>query len=1060
MKKVLLLLLLITSSLYAQIPIGQPSDWSACDNGGDGIETFDLTTVDPQILNGLNPSDYSIGFYNSLSGAQIDMGAIEFPMTYVNTMSPEIIYVRVQEIADPTNFEITTFELLLNALPVFSINDVMFCEGSMAVLDSGLNGGTYIFQWFFNSSAIPGANASSFSVINAGDYKLVVTDIATGCNYEDSAVVTVNPSAVAIISGDSTIDAGETAIIAITGTPNATVTYTVDSGSGSGPQQVVVLDNSGIVTLTLPVFTAYVTICITEVSLGLCTATLPNCFTVVVNSTNSINIPDANFKAKLVSSSTSPFNIIAGNASGSPIVIDVNANGEIEESEALLVYSLSVRNAGIADLTGLEYFTNLKWLEVDFNPLTSLSTTGLVNLEHLASYNCAVGTANLNDSVNLKTLMLNNNQLTTLNISNLVNLEYLTVASNQLTSLDVTGMTNLVNLDCTNNLLTELDVNNLTSLTGLECANNQLTNLVIDNLVNLAGLSFGNTGLNPVDVNNFVNLTGLYFYGGLQTTMEISNLVNLNILTFSNTSLTEINASNNPNVGEFMVAENPDLTYLNIKDGTPDSFISVTSCPNLIAICTNEEDVEQLYASIVMQGNANPNLSVTSYCDFTPGGNYNTIAGSILYDFENDGCDENDAQPFIKMNINDGTEQGSSFADESGSYTFYTQEGNFTVTPQLENPLIFTISPASATVNFPANNNSVSTNNFCITANGVVPNAEIVVAPITPARPGFDAEYKIVYKNTGNQMLSGQVYFYYQDAVLDLVSTSVPTSAQATGLLTWNYADLHPFESRSINVTLNVNGPMETPAVNNGDELIFNVGTNPVNGNEIEFSYFQTVVGSFDPNDIICLEGENEAPSAIGNYLHYIVNFENTGTAPAENVVVKVDIDATKYDVPSLQILNGSHPVEARINNNVAEFIFKNIDLETNGHGNILLKVKSKSSLNAGDTVTKKANIYFDYNFPILTNEANTTFQDLSVEEHLLDNSIKIYPNPSYDVVNVEANSTINSIQVYDVQGRLLMTQLANDIRTRIDISDKANGVYFFKIYSDKGIKVEKIIKK
>jgi len=1060
MKKLVLLLLLATSSFYAQIAIVQPSDLSICDNEDDGVETFDLTAIEAEILNGLNPSEYSIGFYNSLGGAQTEMGAIEFPMNYVNSTSPEIIYVRVQEIADPTNFEIATFELLVNAPPVFSINDVSICEGSMEVLNSGFNDGLYLFQWFFNSSAIPGANSSIFSVTNGGDYKLIVTDIATGCSYEDSAVVTINPSAVAIISGSSAIESGEMAAVTITGTPNATVTYTIDSGSGSENQQVVVLDNSGTITLALPSFAAYATICITQVSSGLCTTTLPNCFTVVVNSTDSINIPDANFKAKLLSSSTSPFDMIARNASGNPIVVDINTNGEIEESEALLVYSLSVRNAGIADLTGLEYFTNLKWLEVDFNPLTSLSTSGLVNLEHLAGYNCAVATANLNDSVNLETLMLSNNQLTTLDLSNLDSLQYLSVGSNQLTSLDVAGMVNLVHLDCTNNLLTQLNVNNLTNLTGLDCANNLLTNLSIDNLVNLAGLSFGNSGLNPVEVNNLVNLTSLYFYGGLQTTMDVSNLVNLNILAFSNTNLTAIDASNNSNVGEFSVSENPDLVYLNIKDGTPDSSISVTSCPNLIAICTNEEDVEQLYASIIMQGDFNPNLSVTSYCDFTPGGNYNTITGSVLFDFDNNGCDDTDAQPFIKMNINGGTQQGSSFADESGNYTFYTQEGIFAVTPQLENPSYFTVSPVNAIVNFPIVDNSISTNNFCITANGVVPNAEIVVAPVIPARPGFDAEYKIVYKNTGNQILSGQVYFYYQDAVLDLVSTSVPTSAEATGLLTWNYADLQPFESRSINVILNVNGPMETPPVNNGDELIFNVGTNPVNGNEIVFSYFQTVVGSFDPNDIICLEGESEAPSAIGNYLHYIVNFENTGTAPAENVVVKVEIDATKYDVPSLQILNGSHPVEARINNNVAEFIFKNIDLETNGHGNILLKVKSKSSLNVGETVTKKANIFFDYNFPILTNEANTTFQDLAVEEHLLDNSITAYPNPSRNLVNIEARSVINSVQVYDIQGRLLMTHLANDAKTSIDISDKSNGVYFFKIHSDKGIKVEKIIKK
>lgn len=877
MKKVLLLLLFISSNLYAQIPIGQPSDLSACDIGSDGIETFNLTTVESEILNSLNPSEYSIGFYNSLNGAETNMGVIEFPENYVNSTSPEVIYVRVEEIADPTNFEVATFELSVNALPVFSIDDVTICQGSTAILNSGLNGGSYLFEWFISTTPI-GASGSSLSVTSSGTYTLVVTNSVTGCSYEDSAVVTVIPNPTASIVNYSLADQW----IQIEGTPNAVVTFMYDSFPST-----VILNEEGVVTVTLPNNTPNSVVCLIEVtgsSIPSCTVILSSCVALVENPTGIVNIPDANFKSKLIQ-----------------LGVDTNSDGEIQYSEAAL----------------------------------------------------KTGTLNVSSS-------------------------------------------------------------NITDLTGLEA---------------------------------FVNITGLYCQGNNLTEVDVSHIQG----------------------DDFEFSGNPNLQYINMKNGVENSCIVLLGdccdyicdmfldLPSLQYICVDENE-GTINSDWIWTIPAEINMN--SYCSFDAGGNYNTITGSILYDFDTNGCDANDAQPFMKMNINDGTQQGSSFADAEGNYIFYTQEGNFTITPQLENPSLFTVSPVNATVNFSTNNNSVSTNNFCVTANGVVPNAEIVVAPVTPARPGFDAEYKIVYKNTGNQILSGQVYFYYQDAVLDLVSTNVPTSAEATGLLTWNYADLQPFETRSINVTLNVNGPMETPAINNGDELIFNVGTNPINGNEIVFSYFQTVVGSFDPNDIICLEGESEAPSAIGNYLHYIVNFENTGTAPAENVVVKVDIDATKYDVSSLQLLSGSHPVEARVNGNKAEFIFKMINLETNGHGNILLKVKSKSSLNVGETVTKKANIFFDYNFPILTNDANTTFQDLSVEEHLLDNSIIAYPNPSFNVVNVEADTAINSIQVYDIQGRLLRTHLANDIKTSIDISDTANGIYFFKIYSEKGIKVERIIKK
>lgn len=877
MKKILLLLLFISSSLYAQIPIGQPNDLLACNNSGDGVETFDLTSVEMTVLNGLNPSEYSIDYYTSSSDAEAEEGAIEFPMNYINTTSPEIIYVRVEEIADPTNFEVVTFELRVNVPPVFSINDITICEGSTGLLDSGLNQGLYNFQWYFGSSPIGGTIGGSYLATQAGTYKLVVTHILSGCSYEDSAVVTAVPGATAGIIGYSL----ENQWIQIEGTPNAVVTYTID---GANPISVV-LSSTGALLVSLPVLPSNSIFCLTSVTAStvpFCTIALSDCTALIDNPTDIVNIPDANFKAKLIE-----------------LGVDSNNDGEIQYSEAaLLTVSLDVASSNITDLTGLEAFVNL---------------------------------------------------------------------------------------------------------TGLYCSGNDLIR---------------------VDVSH-------------------------------------IKGDN------FDFSSNPNLQYINMKNGVSNTCVLLLSeccdytcsmfldLPSLQYICIDENEAVPGNYWLVTEG-----TNLNTYCSFDIGGNYNTITGSVVFDFDNNGCTDNDAQPFIKMNITNGSEQGTSFADENGNYIFYTQEGTFTVTPQLENPSLFTVSPVNATVDFPVNNNSVSTNNFCITPNGMQPNAEIVVAPITPARPGFDAEYKIVYKNTGNQMLSGQVYFYYEDGVLDLVSTSEPTSAQATGLLTWNYTDLHPFESRSINVILNVNGPMETPAVNNGDELIFNVGLNPIDNNEIAFSYSQIVVGSFDPNDIICLEGENETPSAIGDYLHYIVNFENTGTAPAENVVIKVEIDTTKYDLPSLQLLNGSHPVEARVKNNVAEFIFKTINLETNGHGNILLKVRSKATLNVGDTVTKKANIFFDYNFPILTNDANTTFQDLSVDEHLQDNTIAVYPNSSRDVVNIEASSAINSVQVYDIQGRLLMTHLASDLKTSIDIADKANGIYFFRIQSGKGIKVEKIIKK
>lgn len=787
-----------------------------------------------------------------------------------------------------------------------------------------------------------------------------------------------------------------------------------------------------------------------------------------------VNIPDANFKTKLLqSSATYPYNVIGYDLDWNPIIIDVNNDGEMQVSEALMVYHLNVRLSNISNLTGIEAFSNLQSLNCEWNLITSLDTSGLVNLISLRAFRCSLTSLNVSASTNLTSLSCDNNFLTSLNVSNLTNLEGLNCSNNQLTNIDLNANVNLKRLYCSGNQITNLGISHLIGLTNLTCQNNPLLSLSINSLSNLQSLSFGNTGLGAVDVNSHVNLVELYFYGGLQTSMDISNLMNLEMLTFSNTNLTSIDASNNPNVVEFFVLNNPNLTYLNVKDGT-DYYVGIQNCPNLINICANETDITSINANLVSGGGNNPNAVVTSYCSFTPGGDYNTITGNVIFDITNDGCDVTDLpQPFVKVKINDGTTEGASFGNQNANYIFYTQAGNFTVTPDVENPSFFNFSPTNRAVNFPDNNNNLVIQDFCVTANGIHPDLEIVIAPVIPARPGFNAVYKIVYKNKGNQVLSQPygINFFYNQNQMAFVSASQAPDSQNVGAMNWNYSNLKPFESRSIEVTMHINSPIDANPVNSGDVLQLTTSILPMAGDETTqdnlFQLNQTVVNSYDPNDKYCLEGEVESPVKIGDYLHYIINFENIGTAEAINVVVKDVMDTAKFDEKSLQILSSSHPVEAKISGNVAEFVFQNINLAAagnggggGGHGNILLKIKTRTNLTIGDVVTNKADIFFDYNAPIVTNLASTVFQSLSVNEHVVDHSVAVYPNPTNDKVNVRSDNAIQSIQLFDVQGRLLFTRIADEVTETVDLSAKATGVYFMRITTTQGVKIEKILKK
>jgi Leucine-rich repeat (LRR) protein len=92
-----------------------------------------------------------------------------------------------------------------------------------------------------------------------------------------------------------------------------------------------------------------------------------------------INIPDVNFKAKLLSSNTTT-SVVARDENYQPIIIDTNNNNEIEISEALQVHYLFVYNSNIASLTGIEFFTNLQTLSCQNNLLTTLNISSLTNL--------------------------------------------------------------------------------------------------------------------------------------------------------------------------------------------------------------------------------------------------------------------------------------------------------------------------------------------------------------------------------------------------------------------------------------------------------------------------------------------------------------------------------------------------------------------------------------------------------------------------------------------------------------------------------------------------------
>lgn len=278
-----------------------------------------------------------------------------------------------------------------------------------------------------------------------------------------------------------------------------------------------------------------------------------------------------------------------------------------------------------------------------------------------------------------------------------------------------------------------------------------------------------------------------------------------------------------------------------------------------------------------------------------------------------------------------------------------------------------------------------------------------MVVPLERARPGFDMDYKVVVKNKGNVTSSGTATLDFQDIFMTLLSSDPIAVLPATNQLSWSVNNVQPFQMEAFSFIMMLNTPtIPTNALNAADVLVFTgsvtgtgTDTKPADNTMV---LNQTVVNSFDPNDKTCLEGKTIEPSMVGEYVHYLIRFENTGTASAIHVVVKDAIDLTKFDIATLIPLGGSHDYYTRIRKgNIVEFIHENINLGFNNatnDGYVLFKIKTLNTLVVGDTFDNTAGIYFDFNFPIITNTETVTVMGTAGIAATTDSSIAVYPNP------------------------------------------------------------------
>ncbi len=231
--------------------------------------------------------------------------------------------------------------------------------------------------------------------------------------------------------------------------------------------------------------------------------------------------------------------------------------------------------------------------------------------------------------------------------------------------------------------------------------------------------------------------------------------------------------------------------------------------------------------------------------------------------------------------------------------------------------------------------------------------------------------------------------------------------------------------------------------------------------------YCTEVIGSYDPNDKQGFpRGYGEEGYIYRNTdLEFLIRFQNTGNDTAFNVVITDEI-VEELDLTTIRVGPASHPYTWDIRDErTLVFSFDNILLPDSNvnlvasNGFIKYSIKQIDGNPDGTKITNEANIFFDFNEPILTNTTVHTIgsaflvSDIIDSQPLAEERVKIYPNPTNEGLWIEKLKIEDplEIKIYGSDGKVLHSTQLSETLNYFPRSTFQNGVNFYKITTTDG---------
>jgi uncharacterized repeat protein (TIGR01451 family) len=317
-------------------------------------------------------------------------------------------------------------------------------------------------------------------------------------------------------------------------------------------------------------------------------------------------------------------------------------------------------------------------------------------------------------------------------------------------------------------------------------------------------------------------------------------------------------------------------------------------------------------------------------------------------------------------------------------------------------------------------------------------------------------QYPII-RNNGCNTYNGPVTISIDP---DLVwETAIPAPDDTVGnVLTWDNVNLPPGAQFVPQLRTCVPLSVPCPSYDIWMDITVNGQTD---------QHYPPVLCSYDPND------KQVSPVGIGQEgfitgeeeLTYMVRFQNTGTVPATFIHV-IDTLDEDLDLYSLRVLATSHDMELSIDGRELDFFFDNINLPDSmsdpagSQGFLIYTIDMLPALAEGTEIENTANIYFDFNEPVITNTTlNTIDNTVGITDANKENEqVLIYPNPSNGTVNIKRLEENSTVSVFNSLGKLVHQATVTGSSNYSFQMNGAQGVYVLQVASENASKRFKLI--